>query len=364
MKLTVKTAILQSMTARAMKGASCNKMLPITGFMYVRLRDNKLSLVTTDATNYLYITQDKVLGENFSVVVEAEVFSKLISRLTCENVTLELTDNSLVVKGNGSYRMDLPLDEEGEPVTFPDPVDKINSVHSDWVPDEKCVINLSTARLILAVAKASLAKTDEIPCYTGYYCGDKIVATDASVMCGIGIKLWDKPALIGAEMMDLLDVFTQEKIEVERCGSKILFTSADCTLYGKVMDSIADYQIDDINVLLDQSFDSHCRISKAALLQLLDRLVLFVSVYDRNSIDLTFTMSGLQISSKQANSVEIIPYSESYNFTAFTGSVDIEMFRAQVKASVGDYIELYYGADNAVMFVDGNITQVIGLIDG
>lgn len=359
MKMTINTSTLQNMVAKAMKGASCNKMIPLTGLMAIHLNSNshRLTLLTTDATNYLYVREDKVEGEEFYVVVQAEMFAKLISKLTCEKVSLELKDNILTVKGNGKYSIELPLDEEGELIKYPHPL-------GDKTFDgDTYTVNLSTIKLILNTAKSALANTLEVPCYTGYYVGNKVVATDTYKICGIDIKLWDEPALISPEMMSLLDLFTDEKITVYRDNNIMVFKTDNCTVYGTLMDSIDDYQIEAINGLIEQEFDSACKVTKSALLQLLDRLALFVSPYDKNGVYLTFTKEGLQIESKQANSVELIPYAESENFRPFTCCVDIEMLHSQVKANTGDAITIHYGEDNAIKITDGNVSQVVALLE-
>ena len=357
MKLTTTTNTLQTMVAKAMKGASCNKMIPITGLMAIQLKDHRLSLITTDATNYLYVRADKVDGDDFYVVVQAEMFSKLIARLTCEKVTMEVKENCLSVKGNGNYSIELPLNEEGELIVYPDPLAKLDNL--EQVDD----INLSTIRLILSTAKASLAETDEVPCYTGYYVGNSVITTDTYKICGINISIFDEPALISPELMNLLDLLSDEKVSVLRKDNTIVFSTPGCEVYGKTMDSIEDFQTDTINGFLEQEFGSTCKVSKNALVQLLDRLSLFVSAYDKNGIYLTFTRDGLQIESKQANSVEILPYSESTNFKDFTCCIDIEMLRSQIKAHSGDTVEIHYGEDNAIKMVDGNVTQVVALLE-
>ena len=357
MKMTISTSTLQNMVAKAMKGASCNKMIPLTGLMAIELQEHTLTLITTDATNYLYVREFKVEGDDFYVVIQAEMFAKLISKMTCEKVSLELKDNTLMVTGNGKYSIELPLDEEGELIKYPDPLESSN------MGGAELSINLSTVKLILNTAKAALANTLEVPCYTGYYVGNKIVATDTYKICGINIKLWDEPALISPEMMSLLDIFTEEKFVAVRKGNTMLFESTNCTVYGTLMDSIDDYQIEAIEGLLEQEFKSSCKLTKSALLQLLDRLALFVSPYDKNGIYLTFTKDGLQIESKQANSVELIPYTESTGFHAFTCCVDIEMLHSQVKANTCDSITLYYGDESAIKIADGNVTQVIALLE-
>ena len=163
--------------------------------------------------------------------------------------------------------------------------------------------------------------------------------------------------------MNLLDVMTDEKINVHRDADTMMFETPDCIVYGRTMDCLDDFQIDAIDELLGEEFDSACRLPKNSLLQLLDRLSLFVGVYDKNGIYLTFTRDGLMITSKQANSSELIQYIESDNFRNFTCCTDIEMLRSLIKANTGDSIEMQYGEDNAIKLTDGNVTQILALLE-
>ena len=54
--LKVKTKTLQEMTQKAMKGASNNKILPLTSMLAIELKNNVLTLTTTDFSNYLEIS--------------------------------------------------------------------------------------------------------------------------------------------------------------------------------------------------------------------------------------------------------------------------------------------------------------------
>ena len=361
MKLTLKTEKLKEMVSRAVKGVGNNKLIPITSLMAIEVTGNKLMIVTTDATNYLYIIKDKVVADNFYVVVDANTFSKLISKMTCENVTLEVKAGMYVleVKGNGNYKIELPLDENGEPIRYPDPVGNL-SLSEDTSAG---VVNRSTIQVILETIKPALATTLENPCYIGYYMGDRVVATDTYKIASMGVKLFDEAKLISQELLDLLAVMNAEKISVDVVDDDIVYSTPDCVVYGKFMEGIEDYAIDAISGLVDTEFDSFCSVPKNALLQLLDRLSLFVGTYDKNAIHLTFTQNGLQISSKAANGVEIIDYVSSSNFKDFTCAIDIQMLTQEVKAISNDVIELYYGEDNAVKMTDGNITIIVALLE-
>lgn len=359
MKITVSTQKLKEMVARSIKGVGNNKLIPLTSLMCIEVDNGVLSLITTDATNYLYIVGDKASMEDFYAVVDANTFSKLVSRMTCENVTLEVKNNVLHVKGNGNYKIELPLDENGEAIKYPDPYSNLYTAGENFVG----TINRTTVQVILDTIKPALAVTLENPCYTGYYVHDKIVATDTFKIASMDVEMFDNACLISSELMDLLSVMTQEKINVEISGDDIIFISSDCIVCGKFMDGIEEYAIDAISGLVDTEIDSFCAIPKATLVQLLDRLSLFVGPYDKNAVYLTFTKSGLQVSSKAADGVEIIDYIESKNFTDFTCSIDIQMLMQEVKAIQSDRIELYYGDDNAIKMTDGNITIVVALLE-
>ena len=358
MKLTMNTVKLQDMVSRAVKGASNNKLIPITSLMAIELKaDHVLTLITTDATNYLYIDENKVEGDEFYVVVPVDVFSKLIARMTCENVTLILHPEIkiLEVKGNGNYKIELPLDENGQLIKYPDPY------KSDVSSDIK--LNLSTVRVILDTLKSALATTLENPCYTGYYVGDSVIATDTYKIANMDINLFNMPVLVSAELMNLLSVITEENIRVSINKDVLQFATDTCRIYGRAMEGIEDFAVEPILSLVNTEMDSQCSLNKTHLLQVLDRLSLFVGPYDKNAVRFTFTREGLEISSKASSSVEMIPYINSKDFREFTCMIDVQMITQEVKAIQTDVIEMYYGEDNAVIMKDGNITIVVALLE-
>lgn len=355
MELKIKTLTLKEMVTRAVKGASCNKLIPITSLMALELKNHMLTITTTDATNYLYIKQDKVDGDDFYVVVEVETFSKLVARMTCETITLKVKDSSLEVKGNGTYNIALPTDEEGEVIKYPDPLASVE------LKGEGKQIHLSTIQAILNSVKPALAVTLEIPCYIGYYLGDTVIATDTYKISSMAVKLVDEPMLVASETMNLLAVMTSENINLDVFDNVIVFTSPDCAIYSTKMEGLDDYNPEGIMKVVNTVCPSVCKVPKTALLQLLDRVLLFVSQYDKNCIHLTFAKEGLQISSMAENGVEIIPYAESKKFKEFTCDIDITMLVSQLKAQATDMIELHYGNDKFIKSIDGNITHLIAL---
>lgn len=358
MKFTTKTVVFQEMVNRVVKGTSMNKLIPLTSLMLIEVKDKRLRLVTTDASNYLYISQD-MDAEDFYVVVQVDKFSKLIQKITAEELTLELQNNGLVVTaGKGTYTIELP-EENGELVKYPDPLEK------SFEPEEGTTqeIKLITIKTILNTNKASLAVTMEDPQYTGYYASNKIISTDGSKVCCLNIPIFNEPMLVAPEVMNLLDVMTAETIYADIKDDIVVFSSSDCTVYSHKMDGIENFAVDTINDLLEEQFNSSCKLPKNELLSVLDRISLFIDKFDEGIIRLTFTEGGLNISSNKTTGIETLAYMENNDFVPYTCQLDVKCLQDLIKSVAADSFILGYGNENTIKIVDGNVTQLLVVMD-
>ena len=356
MELTINTTQLQSMVAKSVKGASCNKMIPMTSMLAIEKKDGFITLITTDANNYLIVRTEALTraDDEFYAVVPVVLFSQLVARLTCETVTLKFEDGQFTVFGNGSYKIELPLDENGDFIKLPAPY---KEMLADKYDSE---ISIESVKRILKANKAALATTLEVPCYTGYYVADRVISTDTYKLCGNNISVTDTPMLVAPETMLLLDVMTQPTIYIIRKDNKILFSTADCIVYGNLMSDIENYQVEAISQLLDDSFDNSCEINNNALLEAIDRVGLFVGQYDNNSVNLHFTADSIEISSPQAYGSELVEY-EKHDGAEFSCDVNIDMLVSQLKAQTDDIITIEYGKENTIKIVSEDVVQVIAL---
>lgn len=358
MKTKIKTEILRTLVARAVKGASKNKLIPITSLMEICVKNNTLSLMTTNGANYLKVIHTELDSEDFYAVVEIDTFSKLVSKTTSEAVELIVEDKGLHFKGNGNYTIKLPIDENGNLITYP-------QYHFDLAEAQELTIHASTIKHILATHKSAVATSMEVPCLTGYWIGDKVLTTDSFVVCCSDIDVMSRsaPILIHSDLMDLLAVLTQENITLKINKEKLLFETADAVVYGQQLSGIEDYPVEGVMSYLNTDMQSSCTVSKAALLSVLDRLKLFITPYDANGIHLVFTADGLQISSKKATGSELVEYESSQNFTPYQANIDVEMLKAQINAVSDPLVTIWYGIETAIKLTSGNQTQVIALLE-
>lgn len=352
--MTIPTAKFQDMVSRAAKGASENKLIAITSMICIELKNNVLTLTTTDTANYLKVIAEKIEGDDMYAVVNVDLFSKLIAKMTSESITIKMTDNSLEVKGNGTYNIPLETDEDG-PVQYP-----TYKFEKNGDPE---IVHLTSVKNILSINKAAVAKSFETPYLCGYYMGNRIITTDGDVICFNDIKLFNEPALISPEMMALLSLNTEEKINCWRDNDAFLFETPNIVIYGVAHDGIDQFPVREIESYLDQEFGSMCKVPKMLMQNVVDRLVLFIDQYDNNGAYFTFTKEGIKVQSKKSSSVELIPYQESKDFSPFMCCVDIPLLREQIDANPGEVIELWYGHEAALKMTSGKVTQVVSLLE-
>jgi DNA polymerase sliding clamp subunit (PCNA homolog) len=353
--MKISTERFKEAVNKAAKGAGNNSLIPLTSMIGICAEDNKLNFYTTDATSTLQVVLDKVQCDPFSITVSCDIFSKLVSKQTCDEIELSTENGILILKGNGKYKIPIITDEEGE-VQFPQPKFNVKKANSSE-------INLTTIQNIYNINRSSLAQTMEAPELTGYYVGDKVISTDACVICINDIAVMENPILVSAQLLNLLTLNSQEKIKCHIVGNSIMFDTADIKVYSTLMDGIDNYPVEPVLGYLDQAFESSCKVPKGLLLSVLDRLSLFIEQYDKNGAYFTFGRRGITIRSKKGSSDETIAYIESNNFKPFVCCVDIPMLKAQLEAYPEDDVTIHYGLENAIKLTSGKVTQVISLLE-
>ena len=357
MKANFNTTQLQNLVTKAVKGASNNKLLPLTSLMSVDYDGNgKLSLTTTDYTNYLVIsaTDISMSDDEIHAVVNAETFAKLVSKMTSENVTLEQSEGFLrVYGGKCDYKIEIAVDVDGSNIVLKAP-------EFEKAVDE--TVKLQSIKNILNTAKSALATTTEAPCYTAYYVGANVFTTDSYKVCAIKEQLLNEPVLIRADTMDLLDL-AQSDLKCGVDGDSLKFETDDGTfaLTTKTEEGIQSYAVDALTQYVKSEFEAKCTMRKNDLLQALDRLVLFVNEYDRNVINLLFDTDKLTLTNKKQAGREEVEYTGGKTEKMFECAINIEHLVSQIKAHPIDDVTISYGLSNCIKIESGDITQIIAL---
>lgn len=359
MYLKIPTTDLQNMVSKAIECVSNNKLIPMTSLIEIRCLENKLMLTTTDYTNYFYTNapHDVECDGECIISVLADTFVKLVQKTTSETITLTVEDNVLTVKGNGTYKLELPLDETGKPIHFP----KGNMQPLELVGK----IKISDIKSVIAINKSAIATDMQYPVLTNYYCADKVITSNRKMICWNPVKLLEKPILISNKLMELLSILTGDTILVYYGNGLYEYkTDVDC-IDTPETEGVNDFPVNSIQSLIEGQFDFKVRLPRKQILDVLDRLSLFVGVYDKKSICMTFTGNGMLLSSKKSSGSELIPgeYDMQRGPQPFSCHINIEFFQNQLNSVEGDFIDLYYGSPLAVKIVSGEIIKVVALLN-
>ena len=361
--MKIKTEILQKMVAKVIQGASDNKMIPLTSLIGIEFKEDTLGgkgnliLTTTDGSNQLKINQEVEGTEEFYTIVNADTFSKLVGKTTKEFIELENKENYLEVVGNGSYKLEIAINEEGEMVKFPD---------IEYIQGTELAINLNNLQEAIKVAKASVAKTMEVPCLTGYYIiiFNNMITTDRQLVCKLDNKLITEPILISSEMAELLLLVEGDEIlELIKQGNNLIFYNTNYTIAGKELEGKELYPVQPIENLTNLAYNNLIKVDKQELLNVLDRMNLFVTDYDKNGVFVSFEPDGLRIRSQKSNAEEVIVFPNTNEVNPFTCLIDIEMLKSQVETVSTDMVEIQYGQEKSIKIVDGNCTHIISLLE-
>lgn len=354
--MKISTKLLQDMVSKAIKGAGNNKLIPITSLLAIEVAANKLTLKTTDGSNHVYI-REALEGDynDFYSIVNADMFAKLISKTTSEYVEIINENNCLIVNGNGKYKLEIPVNSDGDMITFPTFDIKDTPIAKQ--------LNVPQLKNLLSSAKVAVAKTMDVPCLTGYYISDKIITTNREMVCLIDENLTTEPMLISSSMAELLQLLDGVDAGLTKDENKLLFETDKVLIYGKELEGKDIYPVAPVENLAKSVYDNTILVNKNDLLNVLDRMSLFVSDYEKNGVYLRFTNVGLEIQSQKSNAIELICVEGQTQLLDFQCLADIEMLKSQVQAIIGDTVSICYGQSTSIKIKEGNTTMILSLIE-
>lgn len=355
--MKIKSQILQEMVAKAIKAVSNNKMIPLTSLIGVELQDNKLTLQTTDGNNILKVSQQVECLDNeiFYTIVNADTFSKLVGKTTSEYITLENNENYLDFRGNGNYKLEIALNSDGEIVKFPN-----YEINDTIQPIEVSVDKLKN---VLGISKVAIAKTMEVPCLTGYYLGDKVLTTNGEMICYIEKNILNKPILLLDTTAELLQLLTTPTMLLFIDGNKLVFRTDNIVIYCRELEGKDLYPIAPIENLVKTNYEASINVNKQDFLNVLDRMSLFITDYDKNGVYLKFIDAGLEVRSQKSNAVEILEVKSDTPIMQFECLADVEMLKSQIQALSNDIVVLYYGLPTSIEIKENDVTIILSLIE-
>lgn len=357
-KITVGTILLQDLVSRAVKGSTMVSVIPLSCLMQVKVKDNVLSVRTTDNTNYL-TTKAELNQPDFEMVVDSKLFSSLISKLSSATVSISVEGNNVLIEGNGKYNMALADDESGSKIVFPElDVEPIGtSFH--LTPEE--------VRSILSLSKSCKAENKEIPPLFNYYAdNERILTSDGFKACSNPIKMTDTPISVSPSVMELVpSVIDDSGVTIYQDSEHIVFESTKGKLVGKKQGSadVEGFPAEDLVEAFNTTLESSTEINRTQLLQAIERICLFTEAFDQGKLTLHFLKDKVVLHATSTNSEEGINY-----LTPFTEEVSVTLevealkFKNELSACDMEKIIIGFNANYGTRISCGQVNLVLGVV--
>lgn len=370
--MILKTKKLQEVCSKILPAVESSELSSILDTLQLKTIDKVLHLSVTNKEYFVEVKLDITDEIDFHATVSANLFLKLVSQVTAEDIELTVSDNTLNVKANGSYK--IPLIFEGDNL-MELPVIEINNVVKEF--------NISSSILnsILSYNSKELDKgTISRPIQKFFYVDEQGAITFTTGACVNSFELAEPvKILLNKRLVKLFKLFQDCSVHFKLAydaveGSsdiiqtKVQFSAADIVITSILScdDSmLSQIPVKAIRGRADNIYPYSVVLSKNDLMQTLSRLMLFTGTSSeidlKSNILFQFSNDSVVISDIRGENKETLKYlnKESGIDGVYEAKLDILDLKLTLDTCVEPSVTLSFGDGNAFVLSRGSVKNVI-----
>jgi DNA polymerase III sliding clamp (beta) subunit (PCNA family) len=331
-----------------------NPLLEISNYIQLVCdKDGSMRINATDGDNHITVFEDGEYDESIDFIVKTDQFVSLINKTTTENVTLTAKENYLEVKGNGTYKVELV---QGE--IYPD--HKIETNGALKIDD--CVAyNLKHG---LNVGKNVKSQTAADGCLFGYlFRNNHIITADAIKVNASDFDCQGLEVLIPPSLANLVQTLSSEKVNIihDVNNNSIMFKSKNIVISGTLMEGVEEYP-ESILPMIEETQPSLCVVDTQEFLKALNRIGLFIDIYDMNTLQIAFVGDLITLQTV-GGSVESITTKDSPRHEDIVYEVNIKYLQDLVSSVDSPTIDIEYGNPDLIKIVSDKDQMLLSTLD-
>ena len=298
--------------------------------------------------------------------MNASIFLRLLTKITTETVEFKIDNNSLVIIGNGEYK--IPLIYSGDKLLSL-PEINISNITTNFK------IKSEVLKSILHYNSKELYKKNVVsnPVQKLYYIDNEGAITFTSGAC-VNVFNLEKPVkmLLSPKIVNLFKLFDEENIDFcmgqdsipnsSTLQTKVRFSSEFLVISAIIPSNTALVNSVPVKNIRDRAFNTYpCSvvINRIETLQAIERLLIFYGG-TQTYTKLDFTSSELKISSLGDEVYENIKCSDTFgldnNYSAF---IDINDLKIVLNSYTDSHVTLNFGDHQAFVIIRPNVYSVI-----
>jgi DNA polymerase III sliding clamp (beta) subunit (PCNA family) len=351
--MKINTNKLRNMLGHITK-IKANPLLEISNYIQLVCdKDGSMRINATDGDNHITVFEDGEYDESIDFIVKTDQFVSLINKTTTENVTLTAKENYLEVKGNGTYKVELV---QGE--IYPD--HKIETNGALKIDD--CVAyNLKHG---LNVGKNVKSQTAADGCLFGYlFRNNHIITADAIKVNASDFDCQGLEVLIPPSLANLVQTLSSEKVNIihDVNNNSIMFKSKNIVISGTLMEGVEEYP-ESILPMIEETQPSLCVVDTQEFLKALNRIGLFIDIYDMNTLQIAFVGDLITLQTV-GGSVESITTKDSPRHEDIVYEVNIKYLQDLVSSVDSPTIDIEYGNPDLIKIVSDKDQMLLSTLD-
>lgn len=363
--MIVRCEDLKSVCSKILNALDNNSFSIITETLAIYTEGKYLYLAVTNREYFVKIKLDIQEEIEFRATVKAEVFLKLISKMTSETITFSIEDNALVIVGNGKYK--LPMIYDGDELLSLPTID-INNITSEFKVPSSILHSITNYNSKELAKKAVIAN----PVQKMYYLDSKGCITFTSGACVNKFDLDTTVSmLLDEKLVKLFKLFSGLDIDFKygkdsvdgTIQTKIRLTSDTVELTAIINSDETLFDVvpkDTIRNMAYEHYNNSIIIDKQAVIDALERILLFPVNTLNHYGTFVFKKDSVSISSLNQSNLENIYYSNSIDIDEdYTATLDLEELVTILSGMKTQSITVNFGNHKSFVFSENHIYNIV-----
>ena len=368
--MIIRTELLQDSCAKILSAVDSNVLSAVTETLEISASDGVFTMAVTNREYFVEIKMDIEVAETFHATVNANLFLKLIAKVTSETIELNTNGNSLHIKCNGDYKIPLIYDGEALMELPRISIEEVNETIDVDSSILRSLVNYNSKEL----GKGTISK----PIQRLYYVDKEGAITFTTGAC---VNKFDIPMtsklLLNDKLVKLFKLFKDTKVKMTVGHNKInndtFATVVSLEAPGVYItaalscdDSMfVSYPVDPVRGRANSVYPYAVAVNKDTLLQTIDRLMLFNQTsskadFSQAIVKLEFGSDAVVVSDRMGINKEEIPYSKSIEgIDTYSALIDSGDLIKTLASCVNQFVNIAFGNSQAFVLSEGMIKWVI-----
>lgn len=368
--MIIRTELLQDSCAKILNAVDSNVLSAVTETLEISAQNNVFTMAVTNREYFVEIKMDIEVSDSFHATVNANLFLKLIAKVTSETIELTTSGNSLHIKCNGDYKIPLIYDGEKLMELPRINIENVNEVFDVDSTVLRSIVNYNSKEL----QKGTISK----PIQRLYYIDEKGAVTFTTGACinNFDIDMTSK-LLLNDKLVKLFKLFKDTKVKMtvghnpineDTVATVIMFEAPNISISAVLScdDSmVVNFPVEGIRARAASVYPNSVSINKDLVIQAIDRLMLFSQAASKSDLSLSiikleFNKDAVTVSDRMDVNREDIPYSKAAeSMEKYVAYIDSSDLTKTLLSCTNQFVTINFGNSQAFVLAEGMIKWVI-----